>query len=60
VLGLILGSPMEKALRTALEMSAGDYMIFIDRRLCLGLLIASAIVLVATLLKLAPKAVRQA
>jgi putative tricarboxylic transport membrane protein len=59
-LGLILGSPMEKALRTALEMSAGDYMIFIDRRLCLGLLIASAIVLVATLLKLAPKAVRQA
>jgi putative tricarboxylic transport membrane protein len=60
VLGLILGSPMEKALRTALEMSAGDYMIFIDRRLCLGLLIASAVVLVAAVLKLAPKAVRQA
>jgi putative tricarboxylic transport membrane protein len=60
VLGLILGSPMEKALRTALEMSAGDYMIFIDRRLCLGLLIASAVVLAATVLKLAPKAVRQA
>jgi len=60
VLGLILGSPIEKSLRTSLEMSAGDYTIFLDRPLCLGLLIASAVVLAAAALKLAPKAVRQA
>jgi putative tricarboxylic transport membrane protein len=60
VLGLILGSPLEKSLRTALEMSAGDLRIFIDRPICLGLLIASALVLAAAALKLAPKAVRQA
>jgi putative tricarboxylic transport membrane protein len=60
VLGLILGSPLEKSLRTALEMSAGDFRIFVDRPLCLGLLIASALVLVISALKLAPKAVREA
>ena len=60
LLGLILGSPLEKSLRTALEMSAGDLRIFIDRPICLGLLIASALVLAAAALKLAPKAVRQA
>ena len=60
VLGLILGSPIEKSLRTALEMSAGDYMIFVERPLCLGLLIASVVVLAGAALRLAPKAIREA
>ncbi len=58
VLGLILGPPIEKSLRTSLEMSAGDYSIFFTRPLCLGLLIATAAVLLGAALKLAPKKVR--
>jgi putative tricarboxylic transport membrane protein len=59
VLGLILGPPIEKSMRTALEMSGGDYAIFFSRPLCLGLLIASALVLVGAALSLAPKAIRE-
>jgi putative tricarboxylic transport membrane protein len=60
VLGLILGPALERSLRTSLEMSAGDYGIFFTRPLCLGLLIASAAVLVVAALRLAPKQLRQA
>ena len=60
VLGLILGPALERSLRTSLEMSAGEYSIFFTRPLCLGLLIASAAVLVVAALKLAPKQLRQA
>ena len=60
VLGLILGSPIEKSLRTSLEMSGGDYSIFLTRPLCVGLLIASSVVLVGSALKLAPKTLREA
>jgi putative tricarboxylic transport membrane protein len=59
VLGLILGPAIEKSLRTSLEMSAGDYSIFITRPLCLGLLIAAAAVLVGAALRLAPSALRE-
>ncbi len=58
VLGLILGPAIEKSLRTSLEMSAGDYSIFFTRPLCLGLLIATAAVLLGAALKLVPKKVR--
>jgi putative tricarboxylic transport membrane protein len=58
VLGLILGPALERSLRTSLEMSAGEYSIFFTRPLCLGLLIASAAVLVGAALKLAPKELR--
>ena len=60
VLGLILGPALERSLRTSLEMSGGDYDIFLTRPLCLGLLIASAAVLVGAALKLAPKQLRGA
>jgi putative tricarboxylic transport membrane protein len=60
ILGLILGPAIEKSLRTSLEMSGGDYGIFFERPLCLGLLIASAAVLVGAALKLAPKQLRAA
>ena len=59
VLGLILGPAIEKSLRTSLEMSAGDYSIFFTRPLCLGLLIAAAVVLAGAALKLAPSALRE-
>jgi putative tricarboxylic transport membrane protein len=59
VLGLILGPPIEKSMRTALEMSGGDYTIFVNRPLCLVLLIAAAVVLVGSALRLAPKALRE-
>ena len=60
VLGLILGPPIEKSLRTSLEMSGGDYGIFFTRPLCLALLIVSAVVLVGAALRLAPKQLREA
>ncbi len=59
VLGLILGPAIEKSLRTSLEMSAGDYSIFLTRPLCLGLLVAAAAVLAGAALQLAPKALRE-
>ena len=58
ILGLILGPMLEKNLRTSLEMSAGDFWIFLTRPLCLGLLIAAAVILLASALRLAPQEVR--
>jgi putative tricarboxylic transport membrane protein len=60
VLGLILGPFIEKSLRTSLEMSGGDFSIFYTRPLCLGLLVVSALILVASALRLAPAEVREA
>jgi putative tricarboxylic transport membrane protein len=47
VLALILGPMMERALRTSLEMSAGDMSILITRPISAVLLIAAAIVLLS-------------
>ena len=60
VLGLILGPFMEKSMRTALEMSGGDFAIFVDRPLCLFLLVVAALVLASSALRLPPRAVREA
>jgi putative tricarboxylic transport membrane protein len=60
VLGLILGPFMEKSLRTSLEMSGGDFSIFVARPLCLGLLLVAALILVTSALRLAPGTVREA
>ena len=60
LLGLILGPAIEKSLRTSLEMSGGDFTIFVTRPLCLGLLIAAAAVLAGAALKLAPRELRAA
>ena len=60
ILGLILGPQLEKSLRTSLEMSAGDFTIFLTRPITLSLLVLSAAVLVVTALNLAPKQLRQA
>jgi putative tricarboxylic transport membrane protein len=54
VLGLILGPFIERSLRTSLEMSAGDFTIFVTRPLSLGLLVAAAAVLIAVAGKHAP------
>ena len=51
VLGLILGPFIEKSLRTSLEMSGGDFTIFLTRPVCLGLLLVAAAVLVGSLLR---------
>ena len=59
VLGLILGPFIEKSLRTSLEMSGGDFSIFVTRPLCLGLLLLAAAVLIGAMLQLAPREVRQ-
>src|SRR5688572_15740288 len=59
VLGLILGPFIEKSLRTSLEMSGGDFSIFVTRPLCLGLLVLAAVVLVGSLLRLPPSELRQ-
>ncbi|MBM3490349.1 MAG: tripartite tricarboxylate transporter permease [Alphaproteobacteria bacterium] len=59
ILGLILGPIMEKSLRTSLEISAGSYLIFIERPLCLGLLIVTLLVLASAAFNLAPREVRE-
>src|SRR5919108_45201 len=46
LLGFVLGPLMEENLRRAMRISGGDPMIFIDRPISLGLLIAAAILLV--------------
>ena len=56
----ILGPFLEKSLRTSLEMSAGDFSIFFTRPLCLVLLVLAAVVLVASALRLPPRALREA
>ncbi len=59
VLGLILGPMLEKSLRTSLEMSAGDFSIFLTRPISAGLLVIAAIILVISALRLAPAQVRE-
>jgi putative tricarboxylic transport membrane protein len=54
VLGLILGPSIERSLRISLEMSGGEFSIFYSRPLCLALLIAGALVIVVSALRLAP------
>src|SRR5882762_5894874 len=46
LLGFILGPMMEENLRRAMRISSGDPMIFINRPISLGLLIAAAILLI--------------
>jgi putative tricarboxylic transport membrane protein len=50
VLGFVLGPLMEENLRRAMRISGGDPMIFIDRRISLGLLIAAALLLLLVML----------
>ena len=59
VLGLILGPMLEKSLRTSLEMSAGDFSIFLTRPISAGLLVIAAIILAISALRLAPAQVRE-
>lgn len=60
ILGLILGKELEKSLRTSLEMSAGDFSIFLTRPICLVLLLIAVIIVVASALNFAPREVRKA
>jgi putative tricarboxylic transport membrane protein len=61
VLALILGPFMERSLRTSLEISGGDFAIFVTRPLSLGLLVAAGLILVTATLRFAPiRAMRQA
>ncbi|MEW6453374.1 MAG: tripartite tricarboxylate transporter permease [Pseudomonadota bacterium] len=50
LLGFILGPLMEENLRRAMRISSGDPMIFIDRPISLGLLIAAAFLLLLVML----------
>jgi putative tricarboxylic transport membrane protein len=59
VLGLILGPFIEKSLRTSLEMSGGDFSIFYTRPLCAALLVLALAVLIGSMLRLPPPAVRE-
>ena len=52
VLALILGPFMEKSLRTSLEMSAGDFSIFVTRPLSAALLILAVVVIIVSTLRL--------
>jgi putative tricarboxylic transport membrane protein len=60
VLGLILGPPLEKSLRTSLEMSAGSFGIFLNRPITVVLLILSVVVLAVSAFNLAPSQLREA
>ncbi len=60
VLGLILGPMLEKSLRTSLEMSAGDFSIFLTRPISAFLLGLAVVVLTISALRLTPAAVRDA
>ena len=60
ILGLILGPQLEKSLRTSLEMSAGDFMIFLTRPITAVLLLLSVIVLAVSALNLTPSQIREA
>ena len=55
VLALILGPMMERALRTSLEMSAGDLSILVTRPISAVLLIAAAVVLLSPGVRLLAK-----
>jgi putative tricarboxylic transport membrane protein len=52
ILALILGPMMERSLRTTLEISAGDFSVFVERPIALALLALAAIVIVFGALKL--------
>ena len=52
VLTLILGPLMEKNLRRSLEMSQGDFSIFLESPIAVGLLITATVVLLLPLLRL--------
>jgi putative tricarboxylic transport membrane protein len=58
VLGLILGPQMEKSMRTSLEMSAGDFSIFVTRPLSASLLALSVLILAFAAMQFAPKEIR--
>ncbi len=47
ILGFVLGPLMEENLRRAMRISGGDPMIFVNRPISLGLLIASALLVLA-------------
>jgi TctA family transporter len=50
LLGFVLGPLMEENLRRAMRISSGDPMIFVQRPISLGLLIAAALLLVVVML----------
>jgi TctA family transporter len=50
ILGFVLGPLMEDNLRRAMRISSGDPMIFVNRPISLGLLIAAAVLLVVVAL----------
>ena len=54
VMALILGPLMEKSLRTSLEISGGDFGIFLARPISATLLIGAALIIVVAMLKIAP------
>ena len=54
VLSLVLGPSMERSLRTSLEMSGGDFDIFVTRPLSLTLLVVAGLVLVTATIRNAP------
>lgn len=58
VLGLILGPQIEKSMRTSLEMSAGDFSIFLTRPLCASLLAFAVVILAFAALHFGPKEIR--
>lgn len=59
ILGLILGPQLEKSLRTSLEMSGGDFSIFLTRPVTCGLLIVAVLIVSVSVFKLAPKEIRE-
>ena len=50
ILGFVLGPLMEDNLRRAMRISSGDPMIFVNRPISLGLLIAAALLLLVVAL----------
>ena len=58
VLGLILGPQIEKSMRTSLEMSAGDFSIFVTRPLSASLLALAVAILAFAAMQFAPKEIR--
>ena len=59
VLGLILGPELEKSLRTSLEMSAGDFMIFLTRPITAVLLVLCVVILLVSAFHLTPEQIRE-
>jgi putative tricarboxylic transport membrane protein len=59
LLGLVLGPKLEVAFRQSVMISHGDFGIFVDRPVSLGLLLATAVFLVFPLLKLAYRSLRK-